>query len=741
MPHPPKIPSKKLQTRKKIFSSDEALLGLLKKGFTLHQQGKASEAQQIYEKVLLMQSDNFDAINLLGILSLESGNYLNAYNLFARATSINPKNAGCYLNLGLCSKELNRHLEAINSYDKAIVIKPDYAHAYNNRAISLHELQRYEEALSSYERAIELKSDYFEAYNNLGNTLNQLQRYEEAITYFDRAIHLKPDYFESLNNRGNALQQLQRYDDALASYDHAIDINPQYPQAFYNKGSVFLKLLRYEEALACIDHAINIKPDYPDAHNNRGICFQKIQRFEEALACYDQAILILPKYAEAHNNRGNVLQKLHRHQDAIASFNYALELKPDYAEAYSNRSISLNNLELFEEALLNCDQAIQLKPDYAEAYNNKGNVLQKLNRLDEAISYYNFAIELNSNEADFYNNRGTSLLGVNRTQDAILNFNVAIYMGPDNSDAQWNLSLAQLLSANFRDGWKQYEWRWQSAEVKHTPVRSFFQPLWLGNEDLGGKTILLHAEQGLGDTLQFCRYAQLVSSLNSKVILEVQPPLAKLLGGLKGDFEVIPQGGPIPGFDYHCPLLSLPLAFNTDSETIPLPALIQVNKDKLAYWKNHLGLKKKPRIGIVWSGNSAYKNDRKRSLALSELIPYLPTNYDYFCLQKEIRDHDKEILTTHSHIKYFTDLIEDFSDTAAVCELMDLVISVDTSVAHLAGTMQKPTYILLPYSPDWRWQLDRADSPWYPSVRLYRQISPGDWSTPLENLHVNLKNL
>jgi hypothetical protein len=301
--------------------------------------------------------------------------------------------------------------------------------------------------------------------------------------------------------------------------------------------------------------------------------------------------------------------------------------------------------------------------------------------------------------------------------------------------------LCHLLLGNFKDGWQGYEWRWKNKSIKSFKSnRSFPQPLWLGAESLAEKTILLHAEQGLGDTIQFCRYIPLVAQLGAKVILEVQRPLLKLFKDLEGVSQIIAAGDMLPAFDYQCPLLSLPLAFKTELHTIPpIAQHITSDTDKVTKWQTKLGEKTQPRVGLVWSGSAGHQNDHNRSLSLSQLLSHLPSNIEYVCLQKEIRAIDKELLAQHTQIKYFGDALEDFTDTAALCELVDLVISVDTSVAHLAGTLGKPAWVLVTLTPDWRWLLERDDSPWYPSVKVYRQDKANDWNGVLDRARSDLE--
>jgi predicted O-linked N-acetylglucosamine transferase (SPINDLY family) len=407
--------------------------------------------------------------------------------------------------------------------------------------------------------------------------------------------------------------------------------------------------------------------------------------------------------AERHSNRGFALAELKRWDEALASFDRAIALKTGSAEVYSNRGVVLKELQRPDEALASFDKAIALRADYAKAHCNRGVVLKELKRLDEALASFNHAVAL---KTDF-------------------------------AQARFNRSLSLLLQGDFDSGWIDYESRWESELV--AARRAFRQPLWLGRESVAGKTLLLYGEQGLGDTLQFCRYAQPAADLGAKVILEVQQPLKDLLADLQGVSRVIGQGEMLPEFDYQCPLLSLPLAFGTRLETIPAATRYLAGVPaKLARWQARLGEKSAARIGLVWSGGTAHKYDHNRSIALEQMLRHLPSGLQYMSLQKEVRESDRQSLQSDSRILHWGDELHDFADTAALCECMDVVISVDTSVAHLSAALGKETWILLPWVPDWRWLLDREDSPWYPSARLYRQPTSGDWASVLGRVAADL---
>jgi hypothetical protein len=308
-------------------------------------------------------------------------------------------------------------------------------------------------------------------------------------------------------------------------------------------------------------------------------------------------------------------------------------------------------------------------------------------------------------------------------------------------EAHWNEALLRLLTGDFSRGWAKYEWRWRNESLALS-TRNFSQPLWLGAEAIDGKTILLHSEQGLGDTIQFCRYVPLVAARGARVILEVERPLHEIMTNLAGATEVISKGDALPDFDFHCPLLSLPLAFGTHLETIPsLTSYLRAPGQTLKHWQARLGPKARPRIGLVWSGRPAHKNDQNRSISLRSLLPLLDIEATFVSLQKDVRSDDAAVLKECNDVLHFGDELKDFSDTAALILQLDLVISVDTSVAHLAGALGEPVWILLPYNPDWRWLLDRDDSPWYPSARLFRQQQIGNWAGVIDQVKNELRSV
>jgi tetratricopeptide (TPR) repeat protein len=593
---------------------------------------------------------------------------------------------------GIAAAQRGRFAEAERLIGQALSIDPGRADLNNNRGNVLRELKRFDEALASYDRALAIRPDYAEALNNRGVVLRNLRRLDEALASYDRALAIRPDYAEALNNRGDALTALMRLDEALASFDRALAIRPDYAEALYNRGNVLTALKRLDEALASYERALAIRADHAETLNNRGVVLRDLHRLDEALASYQRALAIRPGSAEALSNSGAVLRQLGRLDEALASCERALAITPDYADALNNRGNALMELKRLDEALASYDRALAIRPDYAEAFYNRGIVLQDLGRLEDALDSYQQAQAIR----------------------------------PDYAEAHWNEGACRLLAGDFAAGWAKFEWRWlkRGADAKRECAR----PLWLGEQDVAGRTVLLHAEQGYGDTIQFCRYAPLLAERGARVVLEVQPGLKSLLSGLAGVQQVVARGERLPDFDFHCPLLSLPLAFGTTLQTIPArvpylaatPGLVQS-------WRARLGANA-PRIGLAWSGNPKHLKDRNRSIAASRLTRLLETGATFVSLQKELRDDDRQWLAAHPEVHHFGDELGDFADTAALISLLDVVITVDSAVAHLAGAMGKPVWILVrAFGADWRWLLQRDDSPWYPSARLFRQHSIGDW--------------
>ena len=545
-----------------------------------------------------------------------------------------------------------------------------------------------------------------------------------------------PAHVRTLFQRAIGLHQQGNLALAQRAYAEVLQADPRHADALHLLGVIAAQSNDPAAAVELIERAIAIDPLNFAAYGNLGSALHGLRRLREALAAYDQAIAIKGDYADAHFNRGNVLRDLAQLDAALTSYDAAIAVNPAFAQAHFFRGNVLYELKQPRAALASYDQAIAVKPDFAEAYSNRGNILRELDQFDAALASYDRAIAIDAKFAQAYFNRGVALNQLKQPAAALASYDQALALDGNLAEAHFNKSLVLLLSGDFANGWAEHEWRWDNKFGSNiNEKRSFREPQWRGAESLAGATILLYAEQGFGDTLQLCRYARLVAERGAKVILEVPKPLERLLAGLDGVSQLVVRGNPLPPFDYQCPLMSLPLAFKTDVGSIPAPVkYLPSDPVKVAHWQERLGAKTLPRVGLMWNGNPLQPNDRNRSFWLADWIPHLPPGFQYISLQREVREDDAKTLEHNPHILSYAAELTDFSDTAALCDCMDVVISVCTSVAHLSAGLGRRTWVLLSFAADWRWLLDRHDSPWYPSARLYRQEQRGDWAAVFQRV-------
>jgi tetratricopeptide (TPR) repeat protein len=488
------------------------------------------------------------------------------------------------------------------------------------------------------------------------------------------------------------------------------------------------------EAYRLIISALKLHPRSADALANLALVLHTLKRDDEALASLDKVLALAPDHLDALNNRGNLLLQLQRADEAVAAFDRVLALEPRHIQAHINRGNALAALDRGAEALDQYDAALTLQPGNPHAYYNRGNALRTLGRDADAVEAYGSALLALPNHLSAWTNLGLALMALNRHDEARDAYRKALELAPDNADANWNDALALLTMGDYQRGFEKYEWRWKRTGMD-TKLRYRQRP-WLGDAPVTNKTILLHAEQGLGDTIQFARYATVLARAGAKVILEVQPELKELLKTIDGVTSVIGRGEAVPPFDLHSPLASLPLALKTELSNVPadVPYLC-ADPDRLARWRERLEKAPAPRVAIAWSGRADHVNDRNRSIALAQLEMLLSTpGVRFVSIQRELRPSDAADLVGHPGMLHVGGDLSDFSDTAAVLALCDLTISVDTAVAHLAAAMGRPTYVLIPFQPDWRWTADREHSPWYPQARLFRQPAPGDWNSVLAHV-------
>ena len=575
-----------------------------------------------------------------------------------------------------------------------------------DRAVALHQQGRLGEAEQLYRAVLQVDGSHMGSLHNLASISTQRGQPAAAEALLREVLARQPSSTMALSGLGNALQAMGRFEEAKACFERALAIDPNLPEAEHNCGNALLSLGRHGEAIARYQRAMALRPGYADAHYHTGYALQALERHQEAIAWYEKAVTLRPDYAEAFNNLGNALMAVGRESDAVARFEEAIGARRNYAEAHINLASALLALNRPEAAIQRSQILIGLRPDFAAAHQMLGRALQAMNRHQEAIAAYRHAAALD----------------------------------PRNSETHWRGSQSRLAIGDFAEGWRQWECRLLMPTSKR---REFPQPQWLGDTGLAGKRVFLYAEpgEGFGDTIQFARYAPLVAQLGATVSLEVQAPLAPLLGRMAGVSRISTAGEPPPDFDFHSPLMSLPFAFKTTMVTIPASVpYLAPPPEKLDRWGGRLESGRLPRIGIAWSGRPRQGEFRNRPIPLALMASILATpGVRFVALQKELREGDDALLGSHPHVTNLGPELEDFTDTAAIISQLDLVISVDTSVAHLAGALGKPVWILLQYAADWRWLLDRHDNPWYPSARLFRQPKPGDWESVMPRVRDTLR--
>jgi tetratricopeptide (TPR) repeat protein len=558
---------------------------------------------------------------------------------------------------------------------------------------------------------------------------------------------------DALLQEALALHQNGAFELAEERYREILALRPRHFDAIQLLGTLALQGGRLEEGVELLKRAVAIEPRQAVIHSNLAFALNALRRFDEGLASAERALALKADLVDALNNRGNALAGLTRAVDALASFERAIALKHDSPEAWNNRACVLRDLGQPCEAVASCDQAIAIRRDYADAWSNRANALSDLNQADEAQTSYRRALEIRADFADAWSNLGLTLVDLGEHANALQCYERALAIQPDSIEAHWNRALCQLETGDFEQGWREYEWRWERSSLRASK-RVFDQPLWLGDTPIAGKTLLLHAEQGLGDTLQFCRYAALVAQRGATVLLEVPVELSRLLTGLEGVSQLIEQGQALPPFDLHCPLLSLPLAFGTRLDTIPaaVPYLF-AGETQAAEWGRQMKAEApgKLKVGLVWAGGNRphvpelRKNDLRRSIALQQLGPILEVpDVQFYSLQKGMAAQQLHAMQDERDARSIidhTDRLDDFADTAALVANLDLIISVDTSTAHLAGAMGRPVWILNRFDTCWRWLLERDDSPWYPGARLFRQSLLGDWNSTIDRVRTALQAL
>jgi tetratricopeptide (TPR) repeat protein len=567
--------------------------------------------------------------------------------------------------------------------------------------------------------------------NLLGLLAHHRGQPDIALERIGRAIALNNSIPDFQHNLGNILRQMGRLEEAATAFQQALILNPNSVDTLYNLGNINHDLSRLDQAVAYFERALRLRPDSVEILNNLGAALHDQGRVDEAVACYARAAALAPDPVQALTNLGAALCDRGEPEEAAAQFERALALRGDHIEALNGLGIALRQQGRMDAAIAQFELALALGPGRAETHNNLALALEDLGRLDEAVAHYEHSLRLGPEQAETHNNLGNALEHQGRFAAAMSSYARGLALKPDYAEVHYNRGLLLLLLGDYERGWAEYEWRWRCKDNPDT--REFGRPKWVG-EPIEKRTILVHAEQGFGDIIQFVRYVPAVAARSEKVFLAVPRPIVRLAENMPTLSAVLSQGDPAPKFDLHCPLLSLPHAFGTTMETIPnLVPYLTPPDDASAAWAKRLPSCSELKVGLVWSGNPASKLNPRRSIPLAMLEPLWGiAGVRWFSLQVGSVASDIEL--EEAPIEDLSPLLTDFAETAAAIWHLDLVISVETAVAHLAGALGRPVWVPLAFVPAWRWLLDREDSPWYPTMRLFRQGRPGDWAGVIQRL-------
>jgi tetratricopeptide (TPR) repeat protein len=719
-----------------VNAVDQAKQAKLAAAVSAHRAGRLRQAVADYEALLQRTPDDADILQLLGLALAQLGRCADAVMFLTRSLSLKPDRPSVLLNLAQALHTLGHEEEALQACNRALVVDRSLAGGYRTRASVLTALGRREEALANAGQAVRLALEDPGAHADLGVALEAVGREREALECFERAIALEPNLAPAHHNRAMLLARRGEHERALQSFDRALALQPHHAALHANRGNTLKELGRLPEAEQSYSLSLAIEPNDPMTLHSRALVRYLLHQYMEALQDYDALAALGKETAPALVGRGATLVALRRYGEALAPLERAIQLLPGDADAHIQRGVALLNVERNAEAVASFDRAAAIRPNVPEVLNNRGIALTLLGQLSQALDDFACSAAMGGATAENLTNTGIVLKLVGRYCEAAAAFNRALTCKPDDPSAKFALAFLHLTLGEFAAGWPLYEARFDVPALGN-PARHFSAPRWHGSEPLEGRTLLVHAEQGLGDVIQFCRYLPVLAAQGVAIVFEVMPSLKPLLRTLPGAVRLVGRGEPLPPVDYYCPLLSLPLALNTRLDTIPAQVpYLKAEPERIAHWRQRLRALSGLRVGIAWQGNRDVEKliwARGRSLPLAVLEPLaqLP-GVRLVSLQK---GPGIEQLRNVPFAEPIVDLSDEldrgpdaFLDTAAVMAGLDLVITPDTSVAHLAGALGRPVWVMLAASPEWRWGLERSDSPWYPSMRLFRQTADRDWT-------------
>jgi tetratricopeptide (TPR) repeat protein len=716
---------------------DGALDERLQRAVAHYRQGGRREAVACLNTLLAESPDRADAAILRGRILAELGLFDQALAGFDRLLARYPNLAGGWSARGDACRLARQSSEAEADYGRALEADRDHVPALNGCGLLASDFGRWREALALHDRAISLMPESAETHNGRGLALSGLGEHAAALASFARALALHPGYADALINAGNTLRKMGRLEDALASHEKALGLEPASVDALYSRSGVLLELGRYQEALEACEQALALRPAFPPALMRRGNLLNHLNRFEEAVAAFNTALALpdapAPYRAEAHFLQGMALRHLERMDETIDAFDKAIALRPELVDAWTHRGSALRDMNELLDALHSYDAALAIDPQHAETLNNRSVLMAMLDRNEDAEASAKAALAIDPDSPAAWNNLANSLRRLKRIAEAREAFETATRLSQDQFRVRLNYAMCLLQAGDYENGWEAYEARWET-DARPVLVEGIEDKLLRDASQVDGKVVVIYSEQGLGDSIQFSRYVPLLRDRGANVLLGVPKSLRRLYRSL-GESITFFDKTIDRSFDFHAPLMSLPRAFGTRLETIPnrVPYLIPPD-DVRQSWRERLGTKRGLRVGIVWSGSPGHKEDSGRTIPLEMFATVFAPVPEVYCLQREMRPADVPALAMFPFIRFFGHELSDFADTAALVSEMDLIVSVDTSVLHLAGALARPAWGLIPMAADWRWLYDRDDTPWYPTMRLFRQRSHRGWDEVLQRV-------
>lgn len=666
-----------------------------------------------------------------------AGQIERAVNIYKQVIQKSPANPWAYHALGKIAFGKKNPLSAVTLVNRAITHDPNVPQFHNTLGVVLEDVGNIGNALKCYKRAISLKADYFEAYHNIAVALISIEHYELAGQNCQLALDISPDFALAYNTLGYCLQQQNKLEQAISSYKNAITLQPELAEPYNHIGVILNDKGETDSAVEYFKNALQADPAYAEAANNLGIAYAGQEKPEQAMGCFINAINSNPQMHNAYFNLADIHSRLNLPSDAADLYRKAIQINPNYPKAHNNLGITLCQLDMKAQAIEEYKKAIKLKPDFSEAYTNISIAETETGELNDALQHAKKATELSPEIAEYHYNLANTLKTMGNCHDALQSYDKAISLKTDYPEAIWNRSITLLMTGDLEKGFEQYKNRRDTRLNIFTYPNSFDKPLYDGGS-LKGKRLLVHWEQGLGDSIQFVRFLPLLKKLGGHIIFEERKALIDIFKNIEGVDELItsqPRQTPEADFDLYAPLMDLPAILNMTIDSLPADVpYIQPDRQKADYWKQRLE-SSDLKVGIVWAGAPKHGNDHNRSCSLADFANL--SNIDgvkIFSLQKGDASSQIELYKDQIKIKNLGDEFQNFSDTAAAIDNLDIIVSVDTSVLHLAGAMGKKTFAIIPYHPDWRWMLSTDKSPWYPTMKIFRQNHWGKWDDVFETV-------